>query len=374
MAVNQQQIEAACNFWWDKTAGVQDNWSCVSPMLRALMGRFDLKRGVIQPGDMVAGGKFVREFFEYGPGPGGPFGPKSEFNTSNIDTFNGADFVKGGANASCTIGLDEKIANATDDAYVKLHVQKLDNARKTIQHVMAHLVYLCRASAQTFTIANWPGQDTDLGAPFDGLQALFGINWDYAFPQTAEATSLKYGEIDEASVPVWKPNYTTAASAGATVEISDALLMTMQGEANPSGDPDEELDYFFMDRVLVNSMRSQVFNLMRLPPPDSSYMAKVGFKSIIWNGIPLVYDPYIAKALYSSVCTVAQAKTYLFGINTKHIRLRSFKDYAFKLMPWEHKAQSGGNNETAGIIYQGVISCNNRTGAGSCYNNVIAAQ
>ena len=371
MAVNQQQIEAACNFWYDKSAGLADNWSCVSPFLRALMGRFDLKRGVIQPGDMVAGGKFVREFFEYDYGNGGGFGPKSEFVQSNKDTFNGADFVKGGANASCTIGLDEKIANATDDRYIQLHVQKLDNTRKTIQHIMAHLVYLNRTNAQLFSIANWPGQDTDLGAFFDGAQSLFNINARTAFPHALAATSVKYGEIAESEIGAWKPNFTANAN---TVEISDALLMTMQGEANPSGSPDEELDYFFMDRVLVNSMRAQVFNLMRLPPPNNEYMAKVGFKSIVWNGIPLVYDPYIAKALYDATyCTVAQAKTYVFGINTKHVRLRTFKDYAFKLMPWEHKQGTGGNNETSGIIYQGVITCNNRTAAGVCHNNIIAA-
>jgi hypothetical protein len=364
------QLEIASQAYWDKrnAANPQDIWSSTSPYLHALFGRKSLKAGLVKESELVPGGSAIREYFETGPTNCGPFGPKSEFATEEVTIVDSASFDWGGANASYSIGLAEKRANFGAGKIVDLGLRKIENGRKSIQHAMAIMVYLSRANCQAYVAANWTNQDTDLSAAFDGAQAMFGINTGSAHPHAALANTVTYGGVSESVVSTWKPNFDIEAH-----KISDDFLMTAEAAANPSGDPDETPDYYFMDTVLLRSMRSQLFNLMRLPPPQNEYMAKVGYKTVVWNGAALVYDPYIVKALTTSAGSAAYAKMFLFGINSRFLSLRTHPEFAFKRIPWEHKAMSGGNKEVGGIIYQGAITTRHRTAAGCCYSNVSPA-
>lgn len=383
MTVTNTQLQEATNVWWEDKNKVENIWATYSPMLWALLGDKPFVEGIVQPGELVNGGNKVRSFFEYGPTNRGGWGPNSEFNTTAVDIINGADFDWGGANASCTIGFAEKRANTGTSQLIPLAIKKLENCRLSIQDALSIILYRNRTNARLYSIENWSGQDTHTEAFLDGLEALVGLDTTTVHPFTNYATTTKFGDVAENDISAWKAQFDGGTGSKTTtvgiteVEINNEFLQKARDVSWATSRLVDCPNYFFMDSVLLNSYSNQLMNLLRMQPATSDYMAKVGFRSVMWEGIPLVYDPYIVKAFTmtttGAVCTAANAKKIFWGINTNYLKLKTHGDYAFTKPVWEHKAKSGGNDETAGIIWQGVLTTSHRAAAASLFTNVIPA-
>ena len=386
MALTLTQLNTATDVWWNKTGKTQDIYFQGSPMLWALFGKGKFQEGLVEPGEMVNGGTAIREFVEYNESHGGGWGPLSSVNKSATDIITNVDFQRGGAYAAATIGLTEKLANTGDAARIKLALKKLENCRKTVQRKLAILAYLSRTNAVNYASVNWPGENLDESSFLDGLQSLFGYNNTAGvWPHTAMANTVAFGGLAEVNAASWRNNFRNDQGIGLAaginyteVEFNNSFLQAMRDQASPSALPEDSPDYAFCDSVLCNSLSNQMMSILRLTPPSSDYMARVGFRSVIWEGIPIVFDPFIKIALTATLpasypMTAANAVKSFFMTNSRYLKLRTCADYAFTKPVWEQEMQSGGNNEVANIRWIGAMTCTHRA-TQTYHNNVIPAK
>jgi len=307
------QLNATTEYYWLQTDPV-DILNKASALVWKLMGNAITKDNwVVQPHEVVDGGKMVKIPLEYANSHRGGYGATTVINQSKKDLFDAARFRWAGLYGSNSLNLDDKVQNTGDAAVISLTNQYMDSIKKAARIQMAEDVVSSAADSTRIL----------------GLGDLFSTT-----------TSTEYGSIDEDEMADWKANVITTVEA-----IGFSVLQAIFREVN-MGDHAWALPNFIATTALLRDGYEQSLH------PQQRYrnekMVEAGWENIVHKGAPMVADPYITAG-------------ELMALNLNFLSLRSHKDYNFTTPVWESKAVLGQpDNTSADTRWVGNLYCSNR--------------
>lgn len=312
MALNLTQLQAATNDYYDKRT--TDIYFTENVLLYKLMGSGKMEMHLVTGKDLVDGGKKIREFLEYGRSNVSTYGNTSTINASKQDVVNAARFDWSGYVGSNTIDLDEQTENTGDAAMVDLVFSKMQNIEKSIRDYMGAGIYVARASSPN-------------SYGFDGLPDLFNTT-----------TSTEYGSIAEDDMALWTANVDTTAEA-----VSYKVMQKLFRLASVGQSKDANPDLVITTQLLKDGYTRTLQAQQRF---QDSELAAAGFKNILHDGVPIVYDDN-------------QAAGVIDCLNTNYLKIRTHKDYNFTKPVWEADRLEP-DTLTANCRWRGALTCSHR--------------
>ncbi len=273
---------------------------------------------LLQKAQRIPGGDKIRVVLHYGPPRGGAFGPNSVFDTNRYDSFNAARFDWAAYYEPCTYDLQDKIKNAGPQQEIDIVMTKLDMTQKAIKESMTTDLY----STGVAVGDEWP---------MTGLLAM--IN---------STTSTKYGDIAQDDLALWAPGAVTTTSEAVTL----ARMRTLR-DACQVGDGNTEIPTIYITTPALKS----AFTALLTPQQryEDADLAKVGFKNIEFEGVPVVSD---MKCLSG----------YMFALNETYLDFRVHTDFDFHHEPWMRPTNQ--YKFTMQIIWAGNLVCLRRKAHG----------
>lgn len=273
----------------------------------------------------VPGGKKIDTPLEHGEANTGVYGNSTVLPTTKTETHNKAEFDWGGYFAAQTVDLDDRVQNNGDAAIVNLVASKFANMQRSLKKKMGTGIYLNDLV------------EGKLG--FSGLAALFDTT-----------TSVAYGGIKEADVPLWKANK-SATATDATFKGFQSIRLPAIVDTTTEGQPDLYLTTVTLRDAFTSSLQAQVRY------QDSQLVAK-GFQNILFDGAPVVAD-------------LNQTAGYVDALNTRYLEFVSHSEFDFTTPKWEADRRQP-DIWTANIRWIGQLCCKHRK-AHSRFTAVSAA-
>lgn len=312
MALDLTQLNAVTlDYYKNKTT---DIYFTENILLYKLMGSGKMELHMVKGGDLVDGGKKIREFLEYGRANVSTYGNRSTVDPSKRDIINAARFSWSGYVGSNTIDLDEQVQNSGAEAMVDLAYSKLQNIQKSIRDFMGAGIYVARASS-----------GSSLG--FDGLSDLFST-----------VTSTAYGSIQEADMAAWKANVDSTSEAMSYKVMQKLFRLASIGQSR-----DAKPDLVVTTQLLKDGYTRTLQTQQRF---QDSKLAEAGFQNILHDGVPMVYDDN-------------QTAGVVDCLNTKYLKIKTHSKYNFTVPKWEaHHLEP--DTLTANTRWMGALVCSNR--------------
>ena len=118
MALELTELQAITDDYITK--GTVDIYFEDNVLLYMLMAKGKFKDSLVQPGDLVDGGKKIRVFLEHAKSNGGTYGATTKIPQAKVDILNAARFGWAGYMASNAIDLDDQVQNNGDAALLVL--------------------------------------------------------------------------------------------------------------------------------------------------------------------------------------------------------------------------------------------------------------
>lgn len=312
MALDLTQLNAATLDYFKKQT--TDIYFTENILLYKLMGSGKMELNMVTGKDIVDGGKKIREFLEYGRSNVGTYGLTSTIETAKADIINAARFNWSGYVASNTIDLDEQTQNTGAEAMVDLVYSKAQNIQKSIRDYMGAGIYVARASSGD-------------SYGFTGLPDLFNTD-----------TAVTYGSIAEDDMAQWTANVDATAEA-----ISYKVMQSLFRDASIGQSREAKPDLIITTQLLKDGYTRTLQTQQRF---QDSKMAEAGFQNILHDGVPMVYDDN-------------QAAGVVDCLNTRHLKIKTHKDYNFTVPKWEADHRQP-DTLTANVRWRGALVCSNR--------------
>ena len=312
MALDLTQLNAATLDYFKKQT--TDIYFRENILLYKLMGSGQMELNMVTGKDIVDGGKKIREFLEYSGSNVGTYGLTSTIEAAKKDIVNAARFDWSGYVGSNTIDLDEQTQNTGASAMVDLVYAKGQNIQKSIRDFMGAGLYVARASSGD-------------SYGFSGLPDLFNTS-----------TSTTYGSIAEDDMGDWKANVDTTAEA-----ISYKVMQKLFRLASIGQSREAKPDIIITTQLLKDGYTRTLQTQQRF---QDSKMAEAGFQNILHDGVPMVYDDN-------------QATGVVDCLNSKHLKIKTHKDYNFTVPKWEADRLQP-DTLTANVRWRGALTCSNR--------------
>lgn len=262
----------------------------------------------------------MRVPLEYDMSEGGFYSRGGAISSDDKNTINAAKFKLKHAYANGTIYDTDELANSGSYGKVKLIVQKVSNAQKTIAKKIAMQVY---------------NSATDGAAEISGLLSMcFG------------GTSTAYGQITptdltatDGSTPWASVNTTT--TEGISLDVIRTLATSAKIYDGPNGKPDIGL----MPEALFNIVAGRLQVQQRFQQDTDT--AKAGFTNLVFEQKILAADDYCPSG-------------YLFLLNSKFIGWAVHNNGFFTRTPWADLITANVFAKSMKIKFHGNIVCSNR--------------
>lgn len=312
MALDLTQLNAATTDYFKKQT--TDIYFTENILLYKLMGSGSMDLNLVTGKDIVDGGKKIREFLEYGKSNVGTYGLTSTIEASKVDIINAARFDWSGYVSSNTIDLDEQTQNEGAAQMVDLVYSKGQNIQKSIRDFMGAGLYVARAASGS-------------SYGFDGLPDLFNVT-----------TSVAYGSIKQDDMAAWKANVDTTAEAISYKVMQRLFRMGSIGQSREA-----KPDLIITTQLLKDGYTRTLQTQQRF---QDSKMAEAGFQNILHDGVPMVYDDN-------------QAVGVIDCLNTKHLKIKTHKDYNFTTPKWE-ASHLQPDTLTCNVRWRGALTCSHR--------------
>lgn len=282
-------------------------------LLYMLMSGGKFKEDLVQPGDLVDGGKKIRVFVEYAKSHGGEYHNTTKIEQSKLDLLNAARFRWGGYVGSNAIDLDDQVANSGDAALVKLVQVKINNIRKTIRDYMGDAVL---------------ATNTPTGKGILGIGDL-----------VESTTSTAYGSIAEDDMAKWAHNL-DATGGAITYKIMQGIRRTAAVGQSKSKKPNLYITTDLIKDGFERTLQSQVRYL------HNEKLANAGFDNVLFGGVPVVADD-------------KQSEGYIDALNLNHLKLQTHSKYKFTEPKWEHSKEQP-DTLVANTRWIGQLTCSHR--------------
>jgi len=309
MALTLSEIQAVTNDVCDRIP--HDIYFSDNVLLWKLMGKGGFEANMVEPGETVDGGEYIRVILEYAAAHTGSYGAETTIAQSRKDIFNAARFRWSGYYASNAIDLNDRIKNSGESAFIDLITGKLANIRKSIRDKMGTDAYA--SAADSFSML--------------GLGNMFSTS-----------TSTTYGGIAEDDMSMWKAN-----SAGTSGSINFAIMQLIRRTAQNGQNASDKPDLYIMTQLLLDAFENTLQVQARYSDKE---MVDAGFANILFGGAPCVADD-------------KQTTGYCDGLNTRYLKVKTHKDFAFTMPKWEYDKEQP-DNLVANTRWIGQLVCSNR--------------
>jgi len=281
-------------------------------LLYMLMANGKYRDSLVQPGELVDGGKKIKVFLEYAKSHAGGYGNTTKIPQSKKDILNAATFRWAGYYAANTIDLDEQVQNNGVSALVDLVHAKLGNIHKTIRDTMGTDIYSSAASSIVFL----------------GLGDLF---------QSSD-TSIAYGDVAEDDMSAWAPNVDSTSEA-----ISFSVMQGIRRSAKVGQSKEGKPNLYITTDILKDGFERTLQVQARYA--DVS-LVNAGFDNVLFGGVPIVADD-------------KQTAGYMDALNLRHLAIKTHTKYQFTTPKWEY-SKDQPDTLTANTRWIGQLICKRR--------------
>lgn len=269
-------------------------------------------------GTKLDGGAYITQALMYAEGPGGAYEGLEPLDVSEAEQITAAVFNWKQYYASITIRRIDELKNRGKAAFGRILTTKMRTAEKTMRNLLGQGVY-SDGSTNPKVIT--------------GLRAM------------VTEGAVQYGGIDKALNSWWESQIDSATNLAGLADLTEMrALMGRCTEGNDSPDliPTTQLIY---DKVYLFWPDLKRFG--------SSDMAKAGFRSVLFEGRPLVIDSH---------CPLG----HMYFLNTDYIDLVSHEDENMRFEKFRQPYNQAGR--TAFIFWTG-----NLTGSNCRYQGAFTA-
>jgi len=262
----------------------------------------------------------VKVPLEYDMSEGGFYARGGAISSDDTTTINAALFKLKHAYANATIFDADELANSGSHGKVKLIVQKVSNAQKTIAKKIAQQVY---------------SSSVDGAVEITGLTAMcYG------------STSTAYGQITptdlvsaDGSTPWASVNTTT--TEGISLDVIRTLATSAKIYDGPNGKPDIGLTTEALFNIIAGRLQVQ----QRFQPDTDT--AKAGFTNLVFEQKVIAADDYCPSG-------------NLFLLNSKFVGWAVHNDGFFTRTPWADLITANVFAKSMKVKFHGNIICSNR--------------
>lgn len=320
MAFDLTQLQAVTDDYIEKTPTDIYYEDCV--LLYYLMNGTKFQEGLITTGEIVDGGDNIRVFLEYDKSHSSSYGNTTKINKSKKDIIQAARFRWAGAIGSNSVDLKEQRANTGKAQIVDLAYAKIQSIQKSIRDEMGAMVYASAAD-----------EDSILG-----LGNLFNTT-----------SSTTYGTIAEDDIAMWKANVLTTAGP-----VSYKVMQSIKRGASVGQNVNKKPNLYITTENLKDA-----FELTLQAQVRHRYekLIQAGFDNIIFSNAPMVADE-------------KQSAGIIDGLNTRFLKLKTHKEYAFTRPIWIPDPDQP-DAKTANTRWSGQLVCKHRD-AHCRHTNLVA--
>ena len=280
-------------------------------LLYMLMSGKKFQDTMVQPGEMVDGGKKIKVFLEIAKSHVGSYGNTTKIPQSKKDILNSVLYRWAGYYASNTIDLDEQVQNNGKPALVDLVHAKLGNIHKTIRDKMGTEVYAVAAD----------------GSSLLGLGDLFNIT-----------KSKAYGDIMENDLAMWAANVDTTSEA-IRFKVMQSIRRTAKIGQSKAGKPDIYITTDTLKDGFERTLQAQARY-------SDTNLVNAGFDNVLFGGVPIVADD-------------KQAEGYMDALNLRFLKMKTHTRWPFTKPKWEY-SKDQPDTLTANTRWIGQLICTNR--------------
>lgn len=307
------QLNATTEVYWLSTDPV-NILDKASALVWKLMGSAVQKDNfVVQPHEVVDGGKMVKIPLKYAQSHRGGYGATTVIPQSKKNILDAARFRWAGVMGANALDLDDQVQNTGDAQVISLVNQYMTSIKEAARMQLAEDI---------------------IGSAADDTRILgFGDLFN-------TTTSTEYGSIDEDEMADWKANVIADDEA-----ICFSVMQKIFREVG-MGDHEWTLPDFV---VTTATLRDGYEGSLH---PQQQYvnnkMVEAGWQNIMHKGAPIVSDPYMAAG-------------ELLALNMRFLHLRAHSKYNFTKPVWEAKTVLGQpDNIAANTRWVGNLYCSNR--------------
>lgn len=256
-------------------------------------------------GTKKSGGSYIVQPLAYAEGPSGWFEGMQPLEVDEVEQITSAMYHWKHAYASVTIRRDDELQNNGPEAFVNLLEQKMNIARKTMKNKLAQGLY------------------SDGSNPLEmvGLQAM------------VTGSGVTYGNISKTDNSWWRSVVDTT-----TTTLSIFAMRQMMGDLT---EDDETPDLIVTTQDIYDIYYSILQPQQRFASAD---MARGGFRSIRFEGLPLVVDSHCPDS-------------NMFFLNTDYIDLVSHRQENMRFEPFKKPFRQQGRS--AFILWYGNLTGSN---------------
>ena len=285
------------------------------------LGRVLRDRGAIEP--FTDGGKYIFEPLITGSlANAGSYATYDTLTYDQTAPFTAAEYQVKNLVVPVIVSHDEENMVHGDNALESFMNAKMEVARLTFEDLFANQLY---------------GDGTgNSSKDLTGLAA------------TLSATTT-YGGIAVADLSTWKATIVTGTTAGTAEPLGINRLISVWTQAIKGND---HPDLILCGRKTYSAYWDLTQGLIKSRTSEVQKMADLGFETLEFHGVPVVFDPYM-----DTVSTTWFA-TGMVMLNTKYLKLRPTQASHFEVTPWRQADTMVASKSE--ILWSGNLTCNNR--------------
>lgn len=270
------------------------------------VGTPELRRGKEKSYKKIDGGEYIVQPLEYAEGNFQWYLGAETLNTSDVDTMTAAKFTWRQAAAPIVISRLDELKNMGDAQVIDFVKSKMKNAEKTMRQNMSEAFY---------------NDGSDATAPH-GLRSFI-------------STANTFGGISQSANSWWQAQVDSSTTTLGLAALESVFMSCSEDNEEPT--------VAYTTKTLYGKYWSLLQPQQRFVDSES---AKAGFKSLMFNGIPL---------LAASNCPAS----HLFFINENYLHLYAHSAEDMRMDDFERPRNQ--NVKVAHIFWAGNIgSSNNR--------------
>lgn len=252
-------------------------------------------------GTKLDGGAYIVQGLVYAEGPGGAFEGMEPHDVTESEIATAAVYNWKHYYASVTIRRMDELKNQGRAAFGRILSTKMQTAEKTLRNLLGQGIYSDGSFAKAIT----------------GLRAMVTNN-------------TVYGNIDKTLNAWWQSQIdATSTLANLAANTTLSIFRTLIGRATEDADTP---DLITTTQTIYNTLYGLLPPLQRF---GSGAMADAGFRSLLFEGRPVVVDSHCPAG-------------YAYFLNTDYIDFISHEDENFRWEPFQKPYNQAGRT---GIIY-----------------------
>jgi hypothetical protein len=271
---------------------------------KVLSGK-DISETVVTAKDLIPSGDQIQVNLSYAKANGGGYGNTTVISADKKALVNAARYEWGGAYASQMIDLEVQLKNSgSPAARINMIENNIRVILDTIRDALAKSFMRDRTTMTTDS--EYGGDGAAAGDYIYGIQDMLNTT-----------TSTAFAGIAQDDMSTWSAA-NTANAVPISYKIVSDLCQTARVKDTNIGMP----DLIVATYDLLIAYKAVLQSQQQFQTHFDKDLWNAGFDNVLHDNIPMVGDYY-------------QQSGYLTALNTKHLQIKTHKDYNFLRVNWE---------------------------------------